>query len=715
VRATMVAEPAKGSAMRAMQPLEDGYIERGGVKVHFEVFGRGGPTVLLMPTWSIVHSRLWKMQVPYLARHHRVVTFDGRGCGLSDRPVEPAAYADVEFAADAVAVMDETGTDAALVVGFSMGGGYALRLAAGYPDRVLGVVFVAPTVGGGDGFEDRPSYSFDDELDAYEGWAKYNRHYWLADWPGFVRFFFDEVVNEPHSTKLREDCRGWAVEGTDPETIVTTMRAPYLGSDNDVRELVSRVRCPCVVVHGENDQVVHVSAGRHLAEALRSEFVVFEGSGHCPNGREPVRFNALVHEFAQQLQPSSRTRRWVRAKSRQPRVLSLSSPIGLGHVRRDIAIADALRELRPDVAIDWLTQHPATAMLEKHGERVHPASRFLANESAHLEDQSADHDLHVFQAFRRMDEILCANFGVLNDVLDEGDYDLVIGDEAWEADYYLHENPELKRTGFVWLTDFVGWIPMTSGGEAEAELTTDYNAEMIEQIARFPRVRDRSLFVGDPIDVVPRSFGEGLPSIRDWTTEHYDFVGYFSGVSTVPEADRDAVRAELGYHDDERVCLVTVGGTGVGEALLRRVLAAYPEVHRAAPELRMVVVAGPRIDPRSLPSPPGVEIRAFVPDLWRHLAVCDVAVVQGGLSTTMELVANRRPFVYVPLRDHFEQQVHVRHRLDRYHAGTYADYADLAPDSLAELVTTTLSAPAVSLPIEAGGATRAAELISALW
>jgi UDP-N-acetylglucosamine:LPS N-acetylglucosamine transferase len=148
--------------------------------------------------------------------------------------------------------------------------------------------------------------------------------------------------------------------------------------------------------------------------------------------------------------------------------------------------------------------------------------------------------------------------------------------------------------------------------------------------------------------------------------------------------------------------------------LLRRVIAAYPEMRRAVPDLRLVVVAGPRIDPRSLPPQPGVEVRAFVPDLWRHLAVCDIAVVQGGLSTTMELVANRRPFVYVPLRDHFEQQVHVRHRLDRYRAGTYADYADLLPDSLAELVTATLAAPAVSLPIEAGGAARAAALISSL-
>jgi hypothetical protein len=116
---------------------------------------------------------------------------------------------------------------------------------------------------------------------------------------------------------------------------------------------------------------------------------------------------------------------------------------------------------------------------------------------------------------------------VLHDLLEAEPYDLVVGDEAWEVDYYLHENPELKRTPFVWLTDFVGWLPMNTGtGTREAALTADYNAEMVEQIARFPRVRDRALFVGQPDDIVPDDFGPGLPRIRDWTREHFQFPGY---------------------------------------------------------------------------------------------------------------------------------------------------------------------------------------------
>ncbi len=146
-----------------------------------------------------------------------------------------------------------------------------------------------------------------------------------------------------------------------------------------------------------------------------------------------------------------------------------------------------------------------------------------------------------------MDEILRRQLHGLPRRRAREHYDLWIGDEAWEVDYFLHENPELKRAAYVWLTDFVGWLPMPDGGEREAFLTADYNAEMIEHIARFPRVRDRAIFVGDPDDIVPDASAPGLPAIRDWTEQHYDFAGYVTGFDPAELADRDALRAELGY------------------------------------------------------------------------------------------------------------------------------------------------------------------------
>src|SRR5438094_8383368 len=229
--------------MRARYPDQDGYLERDGVKLFFEVFGEGEPTVLLMPTWSIIHSRHWKMQIPYLARHYRAVTFDGRGNGRSDRPVGPEAYEETEYAADALAVMDSTDTDRAVIVSLSMGGQRSLILAAEHPQRILGAIFIAPAVP----LADRPAERsiigrFDEVLDTDEGWAKYNRHYWLRDHRGFLEFFFSQVFTEPHSTKPIEDCVGWGLETT-PETLVDTHVAEGLVSQDATIDLARRVRC----------------------------------------------------------------------------------------------------------------------------------------------------------------------------------------------------------------------------------------------------------------------------------------------------------------------------------------------------------------------------------------------------------------------------------------------------------------------------------------
>src|SRR5438552_13723174 len=131
---------------RARYPDRCGFVRREGVRVFWELYGEGKPTVLFLPTWSIVHSRTWKAQIPYFARHGRVLTFDGRGNGRSDRLTAPEAYSEEEFAADALAVMDETATDRAILVSLSRGAERSLLIAAHHPDRVDGMVFVAPAL-----------------------------------------------------------------------------------------------------------------------------------------------------------------------------------------------------------------------------------------------------------------------------------------------------------------------------------------------------------------------------------------------------------------------------------------------------------------------------------------------------------------------------------------------------------------------------------------
>jgi predicted glycosyltransferase len=544
-----------------------------------------------------------------------------------------------------------------------------------------------------------------------------NRRFWRGEggYRSWIDFFFDQQLPEPHSTKHLEDAVGWAME-----TEVGAMIAEREGRGapsypNEAEDLCRRVRCPVLVIHGTDDRCQPLPRGQRVAELTGGELVVLGETGHLPHVREPVKVNRLIINFIEEVTGAPmHTKVWTRGLSRPKRALYLSSPIGLGHARRDVAIAKELEQLRPDLAIDWLAQHPVTTVLEAEGEQIHPASRWLANESAHFAAEASEHDLHCFQALRRMDEILVANFMVFQEVVEDGQYDVIIGDEAWDVDHFWHENPELKRGQHVWLTDFVGFLPMPDGGDREAFLTTDYNAEMIEHIARYPWIRDRAVFVGNPEDIVPDGFGGELPAIRGWTEEHFSFAGYVTGFTPPAPDEIPAWRAELGYGEDELVCVVAVGGSGVGRALLEKVIAAYPLAKRQLPALRMIAVAGPRIDPASLPTHPGLDVHGYVDRLYRHLCACDLAVVHGGLATTMELAAAKRPFLYFPLSHHFEQNFHVRHRLDRYGAGRCMDYATTDPDLLAAAITDTVGGPANYRDVETDGAARAARLIAEL-
>jgi pimeloyl-ACP methyl ester carboxylesterase/predicted glycosyltransferase len=703
--------------VRAREPDREGFVAREGVRISYEVFGDapGKTTLLLVPTWSIMRSRFWKAQVPYLARHFRVVTFDGRGTGRSDRPPASHAYTHLEFAADTLAVLDATGTDKAVLVGLSCGTLWNVQVAADHPERVLGIVAIGPAVPLAPLRPERTVHPFDGRLTTHEGWAKYNKQHWLnGGYDDFLRFFFGEMVHEPHSTKQLEDLIGWGRE-VEPETLVAAHEGLDVCGRESFRSVCQRMKAPVLVIHGDEDKIRPHAQGAELASVTGGRLVTVAGAGHVPIIRDPVLINRLIKEFVDELRGAARTSTWVHAARRGKKVLYVSSPIGLGHAQRDVAIAAELKRLQPDLQVDWLAQHPVTKVLEKAGERIHPASAWLANESAHIESESAEHDLHAFQAIRRMDEILVNNFMVLQDVVEAVHYDLVIGDEAWDVDYFLHENPELKRYAFAWMTDFVGWLPMPDGGAAEAALTADYNAEMIEQRARYERVRDRSIFVGEPDDIVPDAFGPGLPGIREWTEKNFAFAGYVTGFDPAQFGDREALRADLGYRPDERVCLVTVGGSGVGASLLRRVVDAAPIAQRMVAGLKLVVVCGPRIDPESLPKRDGVTYRPFVPQLYRHLAACDLAVVQGGLTTCMELTANRRPFLYVPLRHHFEQNFHVRHRLARYGAGRHLPYEQAAdPDALAGAIAAEIDRKVDYRSVATDGAARAARLLAEL-
>ena len=287
--------------MRAREPDAEGYAERDGVKLHWELFGAGDSTIALLPTWSIINSRCWKAQVPYLARHFRVVTFDGRGCGRSDRPQAAAAYHYAEFAADTVAVLDATETADAVLIGFSRGAVWGLKTAADWPERVRGLVCLSCSSLLGPKPPEQAEYAFGERLETTERWAKFNRHYWLENgYRDFVEFFAESVGSEPHSTRQIEDFVAWGLE-LEPATLVATIEGVGVTNPAQLLDLCARIRAPVLVVHGDEDAIVPLSTAAGLAAATDGEFVTIVGGGHLLPSRQPVVVNHLIKRFVDRI------------------------------------------------------------------------------------------------------------------------------------------------------------------------------------------------------------------------------------------------------------------------------------------------------------------------------------------------------------------------------------------------------------------------------
>jgi predicted glycosyltransferase len=226
-----------------------------------------------------------------------------------------------------------------------------------------------------------------------------------------------------------------------------------------------------------------------------------------------------------------------------------------------------------------------------------------------------------------------------------------------------------------------------------------------------PEATDLSIFIGEPEDLPDRPFGEGLPNIRAWTKAHFKFSGYILPFHPADYANRESLREELGFSPDDKILLVAVGGTSVGRPLIEKCLEAQAGLKERIPGIRTLVLCGPRIDPQSFGPSEGVEFRSFIPDPMKLYAACDLAVIQGGLSTAMELTALERPFLYFPLKDHFEQQDYVDFRLKRYEAGIRMDFDDTTSSGLAEAIAVHIGSPVKYKPVNADGAAKAASMI----
>ncbi|MGO4342197.1 alpha/beta fold hydrolase [Pedococcus sp. 2YAF34] len=292
--------------MKPLAPDISGFVDSEGVRIHYEVSGNASATILLLPTWTIVHKRMWKAQVPYLSRHFRVVSYDGPGNGLSDRPAEGAAYHHDVQVRHALAVLDATGTDSAVLIGLSQGAAWALQLAAQHRDRTLGAIFIAASLAITEGHPARaatlrpadlpPSRVPALECDPPQHWGKYDPAYWRNHYEDFLWFFFGMCFPEPHSTKQIEDCIRWGLDTT-PEVLVAEADAAR-PTKEAIEDWCRTVASPSLAIHGDHDLISPISRGRRLAELTGGDLIVLEGAGHLPIARDPVKLNLLIRDFA---------------------------------------------------------------------------------------------------------------------------------------------------------------------------------------------------------------------------------------------------------------------------------------------------------------------------------------------------------------------------------------------------------------------------------
>jgi Glycosyltransferase family 28 C-terminal domain len=343
---------------------------------------------------------------------------------------------------------------------------------------------------------------------------------------------------------------------------------------------------------------------------------------------------------------------------------------------------------------------------------VLPEAEAFGDENAIAEDSADGFSLNLMSYGLRARRAFAQTVETFNRVSETYPYDLLIGDETYEIWFAMAKQPELKRAPFTMIYDFVGYDVM-SRNPLQRLMAYAGNWGWAGGRTQKPSPADLTLFIGEPEDVADHRFGLGLPNRREYALRNYEFVGYVFPFDPEDYNDRQKLRASLGY-DDRPLILCSIGGTAVGGDLLRLCAASYPLVAAQLPNPKMLLVCGPRLDPGSLEVPEGVEVRAYVHELHEHLAACDLAVVQAGGTTTLELTALRRPFIYFPLEDHFEQNVVVAERLARHGAGTRMRYSTTTPQRLAEKIVDMSGSEATWPPIPADGARRAADLISRL-
>jgi UDP:flavonoid glycosyltransferase YjiC (YdhE family) len=392
--------------------------------------------------------------------------------------------------------------------------------------------------------------------------------------------------------------------------------------------------------------------------------------------------------------------------------LFISGSIGLGHVTRDLALANELRKQNPGIDISWIASEPASNVLTDAGEKMLPEAAEWANENVIAESTAQGFKFNIMKATMNARSSWAHNAAVFVKATNQRSYDLVIGDETYEIVVALKRKPELKRMPFVIIYDFIASYSMTKN-PIEKFGVYYWNRFWSKDFHKESPFVDIRLFVGELEDIPDSKFGFLLPRRRDWALEKCKFAGYILPFDPRGYNDKKKTRAKLGY-GYEPLVVCSIGGTAVGKEMLELCGRSFPILKDKIPDLHMILVCGPRLRTSELDVPIGVETKGYVPRLYEHFAASDLAVVQGGATSTIELTALRKPFLYFPLQDHYEQRIHVPHRLARHNAGVRMEYSETTREALAEAILKNLGKKVNYPDIPTDGAQKAAKLISNL-
>ena len=393
------------------------------------------------------------------------------------------------------------------------------------------------------------------------------------------------------------------------------------------------------------------------------------------------------------------------------KVLFISGSLGLGHITRDVEIAHQLRKICPEAEIRWLASGTAAAVLKSAREELVQEASSYADENDDAEKAAKGRNVNLFAYLMKARHSWKSNARLFSEIVSRLKPDLVIGDETYEIILELRKNPGLKKWPFVMIFDFMGLDPMTRNPVEHLGVYA-YNY-MWSADYRKASAADLTLFVGEPGDVPDRRFGFMLPNRREYAMDRgCNFVGFIVPSDPDKYSDSLVVKKRLGY-GTEPLIICSIGGTSIGKQMLELCGQSLPIVRQSQPQARMILVCGPRLDPKSLVVPDGVETVGYLPALYEHFAASDLSVVQGGGTTTLELTVLRRPFIYFPIEGHSEQKV-VAARLARHQAGFRMDFAKTSPDDLAAAILKGLNSNVEYPVVRPDGALKSANLIRQL-